>query len=62
VAITVHFEREGQSFSLLLDLVEVPRSHTRFNLEKAFADVLYDFGIETKVRTTRKDVNNASSP
>jgi hypothetical protein len=49
VAITVHFEHEGIPISLLLDIVEVARSHSRFNLAVAFADVLNDFGIADKV-------------
>jgi hypothetical protein len=34
---------------MLLDLVEVPRSHSGVNLAEAFANVLKDFGIEDKV-------------
>jgi hypothetical protein len=49
VAITVHFEHEGIPISLLLDIVEVARSHSGFNLAVAFADVLNDFGIADKV-------------
>jgi hypothetical protein len=55
VAVTVHFEQDGQPISLLLDLVEVACSHTGANLAKAFADILYDFGIEEKVRMNKKD-------
>jgi hypothetical protein len=36
--------------SMLLDLVEVPRSHTGANLAIVFADVLETFGIKEKVR------------
>lgn len=50
VAITVHLEKEGLPFSMLLDLVEVSKSHTGANLARAFADVLEKFGIEKKVR------------
>jgi len=32
MAITVHFEHEGQPMAMLLDLVEVPRSHSGANL------------------------------
>jgi hypothetical protein len=49
VAITVHFEHEGVPISMLLDLVEVARSHSGVNLAEAFADVLGEFGIEDKV-------------
>ncbi len=50
IAITVHFERSGKPFSMLLDLVEVAESHTGVNLGIAFTDVLKKFGIEDKVR------------
>jgi hypothetical protein len=49
VAITVHLEHEGIPICLLLDVVEVARSHTGINLAIAFADVLNDFGIADKV-------------
>jgi len=50
MAITVHFEHEGHAMAMLLDLVEVPRSHTGVNLVEAFHNVLQAFGIEDKVR------------
>ena len=34
---------------MLLDLVEVARSHSGVNLAQAFANVLKEFGIEDKV-------------
>lgn len=34
---------------MLLDLVEVPKSHTGVNLAGAFENVLRQFGIEDKV-------------
>jgi hypothetical protein len=49
VAFTVHFEHEGASISMLLDLVEVAKSHSGVNLANAFVTVLRDFGIEDKV-------------
>jgi hypothetical protein len=51
VAITVHLEHEGIPICLLLDIVEVARSHTGVNLAIAFAEVLNNFGIADKVRT-----------
>lgn len=51
VAITVHFEHAGTPVCLLLDVVEVARTHTGRNLAIAFADVLKDFGIADKVST-----------
>ena len=50
VAITVHLEHNGQPISLLLDIVEVPKSHIGINLVKAFAAILEAFGIKEKVR------------
>ena len=49
IAMTVHFERAGKLFSMLLDLVEVAESHTGVNLGITFANVLKNFGIEEKV-------------
>lgn len=49
MAVTVHFELKGVPVSMLLDLVEVARSHSGLNLAAAFATVLDDFGIADKV-------------
>jgi hypothetical protein len=49
VAVTVHFEQKGVPISMLLDLVEVARSHSGVNLAEAFANVLEEFGIQDKV-------------
>jgi hypothetical protein len=49
VAFTVHFAHEGTPISMLLDLVEVARSHSGANLAAAFAKVLEEFGISDKV-------------
>ena len=49
VAVTVHFEQDGVPISMLLDIVEVPRSHSGLNLAKAFANILEDFGVSDKV-------------
>jgi hypothetical protein len=46
----VHLEREGKPMAMLLDIVEVPKSHTRANLALVFSKVLSDFGICGKVR------------
>jgi hypothetical protein len=40
---------------MLLDLMEVLKSHTGFNLARAFADVLKTFGIKKKVDTFTKN-------
>ena len=50
VAFTVHFKHEGAPTLMLLDLVEVAKSHSGVNLAEAFANVLEEFGIEYKVR------------
>ncbi len=50
MAITVHFEQEGQPMAILLNVVEVPRSHSGVNLAEAFLDVLRAFGVEDKVK------------
>ena len=49
VVFTTHFEHEGNPMSMLLDLVEVPKSHSGKNLAVAFAEVLEAFGISDKV-------------
>jgi hypothetical protein len=49
MAITVHFAHKGAPVSMLLDLVEVAKSHSGVNLAAAFAKVLEDFGISDKV-------------
>ena len=54
VAFTVHFVHEGEPISMLLDLVEVAKSHSEENLTAAFAEVLEDFGISDKVRSSPK--------
>jgi hypothetical protein len=54
VAFTVHFAHEGDPVSMLLDLVEVAKSHSGENLATAFAQVLEEFGISDKVRLSSK--------
>ena len=49
VAFTVHMEHEGVPISMLLDLVEVAKSHTGENLAEAFKKMLKEFGVEDKV-------------
>lgn len=49
VAITIHFKHKGQPILLLLDFVEVAKSHTRVNLATVFTKILKEFGIEDKV-------------
>jgi hypothetical protein len=49
VAVSVHFEDDGIPISMLLDIVEVARSHSGLNLAAAFAKILEEFGISDKV-------------
>ena len=49
VAITVHLEYQGEPLSMLLDIVEVAKSHTGVNLAAAFAKILEEYGITDKV-------------
>ena len=50
VAITVHIEHDGKPLAFLLDIVEVPKSHTGVNLVISFTEVLKAYGIQDKVR------------
>jgi len=49
VAVMVHFEQHGSLVSILLDLVQVAKSHTGITLAAVFAKILEDFGIAYKV-------------
>lgn len=49
IAVTTHFEKNGEPMCILLDLVEVAQSHSGLNLAAAFVSVLEDFGISDKV-------------
>ena len=42
-------EHEGEPISMLLDLLEVAKSHSGKNLAEAFEKTLKDFGISDKV-------------
>jgi hypothetical protein len=50
VAWTVHMEHEGQMVTFLLDIVEVPESHTGQALANTFQAMLEQFGLQDKVR------------
>lgn len=58
MAFTVHFVHEGDPVSMLLDLVEVAKSHSGENLAAVFAKVLEEFGISDKVRLSLKISEN----
>ena len=48
MAVTVHFERNGKPLSMLLDIVEVARSHSGVNLAEAFATIIEEYDISDK--------------
>lgn len=52
---TVHFENKGSPITMLLDLVEVPHSHSGLHLAEAFAKILDEFGISEKVLINKFD-------
>jgi hypothetical protein len=58
VAVTVHLEHQGEPISMLLDIVEVAKSHTGENLASAFAKILEDYGISDKVLISTDYYNN----
>ena len=58
ITVTVHFEQNGVPMCLLLDLVEVAKSHSSTNLAAAFAKILDDFGIGHKVRVDQLHENS----
>ena len=51
VAVTVHFQKDGELIALLLDPVEVMESHSGLHLAGVFAKILKDFNIVDKVCT-----------
>lgn len=51
-------EHNGEPFSMLLDLVEVAKSHSGKNLAEAFEKVLQDFGVSDKVSKFYPNINN----
>ena len=59
VAWVVHLEHDGHMLSFLLDVLELPKSHTGDALAKAFHAMLLDYGIENKILAMVAD--NASS-
>ncbi|KAN0078391.1 hypothetical protein V8E55_010448 [Tylopilus felleus] len=45
----VHLKRDGKPLSMLLDLVEVAKSHTGVKLAVVFSKMLEDFKISAKI-------------
>ena len=52
MAVTVHLKHKGEPILMLLDIVEVAKSHTGVNLASAFAKILEEYGISDKVIIT----------
>lgn len=50
VAFTIHFEHQGSMMTMVLDVIEVAKLHSRLNLAMVFADMIHDLKLETKVR------------
>jgi hypothetical protein len=59
VAVMVHFEQDSILVSMLLDIIEVPCSHSGLNLAKAFANILEDFSVSDKVSTVLLSGNHS---
>jgi len=49
ITVTVAFEFNGVQLTMLLDIIEVAKSHSGINLAAAFVKILDDFGISDKV-------------
>lgn len=49
IAVTVHYEKDGNGVTWLLDIVEMARSHSGINLAETFTSILAEYGIEKKV-------------
>ena len=49
MAFMVHFENKGVLVLMLLDLIELTKSHSGINLAAVFSKVLKGFGISDKV-------------
>jgi hypothetical protein len=48
-AVTVHLEHDGKPLSMLLDIVEIAKSHTGITLAEEFARILEEFDVASKV-------------
>jgi hypothetical protein len=58
MAVTVHFENKGVPMAMLLDIVELARLHSGFNLAAAFAKILKNFRISDKVNKLSYAIEN----
>ncbi|KAG2060652.1 hypothetical protein BDR06DRAFT_967098 [Suillus hirtellus] len=59
VVISVHLKHEGEPLVMLLNIIEVPKSHTSLNLAEAFTKVLLEFGVSNKILSIT--ANNAEN-
>lgn len=50
MALVAFFEKDGKQEVLLLDIIEVPESHTGERLAKSLEECLEAMGIDDKVR------------
>jgi hypothetical protein len=53
MAVTVHLEFHGVPLSMLLDIVEVAKSHTGVALAEEFDRILEEFEVASKVSRAR---------
>lgn len=58
MVVTVHYHEDVAAKSNLLDIVEVPRSHSGVNLGEVLLQILRDFNIEHKVSGCRFSGDN----
>jgi hypothetical protein len=49
MAVTVHLLVDAKPTSIVLDIHELPRSHSGENMAEAFAKILTEYGIKDKV-------------
>jgi len=56
VAWTVHFEYEGAMIVFLLDIIEVPESHSGATLAQEFQAMLEHFHVENKVSYSHQNI------
>jgi hypothetical protein len=49
ITVTVHFENNGKPICMLLDIVEVAKSHSEVSLIVAFTHILDEFDISDKI-------------
>lgn len=55
LALTVHYERDSEAVTWLLDIIEVNKHHTGLELARAFISILENYGIVAKVSLQQAD-------